>query len=198
MILFTTKNYFRYKSVPLFYVGWLNDFTTFWLSWSDFSLNLLLNFKAWTAKVALEFNSARSPLKQLLTRLKKLECSPEAVVFLVHHLKTKRAVVLRSYNNHLRTTHIGSIRIQCKCHDRKQWSIPTLSSDPEMTFLFGPKTRIFFQFNEIDICSYIMSSIEIKLWGVNKNERLFLNPWFIRRTLVRSVVSGHDPNIELW
>ena len=38
--------------------------------------------------------------------------------------------------------------------------------------------------------------IEVKIQ--NKKERSFLNPWFIRRWLVCSVVSGHEINIEFW
>ena len=34
------------------------------------------------------------------------------------------------------------------------------------------------------------------VWGLEQKERSFLNPWVIRRTLVCSVVSGHDINIE--
>ena len=39
---------------------------------------------------------------------------------------------------------------------------------------------------------------EKKFWGLEQKERSLLNPWAIRRTLVCSVVSGHDINIEFW
>ena len=37
-----------------------------------------------------------------------------------------------------------------------------------------------------------------KFWGLDKKERSFLNHWVIRRTLVCSVVSGHDLDIKFW
>ena len=68
----------------------------------------------------------------------------------------------------------------------------------EMNFLLVLDPRNFFHLSETVIFKlYIMSSIElIFFWGQEQKERSFLNPWVIRRTLVFSVVSGHDINIE--
>ena len=39
--------------------------------------------------------------------------------------------------------------------------------------------------------------IEVKIFAGDIKERLFLNPWVIRRTLVCPIVLGHDINIEV-
>ena len=84
--------------------------------------------------------------------------------------------------------HIGSIRIQCQCHDPKQRSTPTFSlwpRDSEMTFLFVPDPRIFFHLSETVIFKlYIMSSIELIF---------FLGSGTKRKVISESL--GHKENI---
>ena len=63
-----------------------------------------------------------------------------------------------------------------------------------LSSLFNPD-NVFFTSMKFSYASYIMSSIKVIFsWGWTK--RSFLNLWVIRRTLVCSVVSGHDINIE--
>ena len=84
--------------------------------------------------------------------------------------------------------HIGSIRIQCQCHDPKQRSTPTFSlwpRDSEMTFLFVPDPRNFFHLSETVIFKlYIMSSIELIF---------FLGSGTKRKVISESL--GHDENV---
>ena len=56
----------------------------------------------------------------------------------------------------------------------------------------------FFTSVKLSFASYIMSSIKVKkyFWGLDINERSFLNHWVIRRMLVCPIVSGHDINIK--
>ena len=67
-------------------------------------------------------------------------------------------------------------------------------------FFFVQTPESFFTSMKLSFASYIMSSMKVKknFWGQDIKEKSFLNPWVIRRTLVYSVVSGHDFNIKFW
>ena len=68
----------------------------------------------------------------------------------------------------------------------------------DLSFLSRPQ-NFFYLYGAHDIaCKWQFHWSEKKFWGLDKKERSFLNPWVIRRTLVCSVVSGHEINVKFW
>ena len=73
---------------------------------------------------------------------------------------------------------------------------PGIQKWPFLLFLTPEKI------NYIEVMIYSLEmTVSLKwknFWGLEQKEKSLLNPWAIRRTLVCSVVSGHDINIEFW
>ena len=49
---------------------------------------------------------------------------------------------------------------------------------------------------KLSLASYEVHKGKKKFWGLDIKDKSFMNPWVIRRTLVCSVVSGHDIDIK--